>query len=316
MADRDNERILGYRNQTSILLDDLVALVRDDALAGDLRVFSNDVMELKPGFAFGMKQARELKELTERTLKQYASHTIRDDDLIRYSSEARMVLQGEDLTKGEKHMGLLNKTKQTVEKMLHGKEIKKQQNIDQMEQMYKETCEQIMTCEQEMTRCVQESRGLSPDSMQYRNNERSYMSAKNKMVLLRKSEAQIRKLLDETDRRKMIEEYNNLLKGAGKIANVVLGDEKSFGEVIASVEVYGEKLSSSVENMSMMGTDLFETDENENDQKDNPFKAEVAAEERRYATMASAGVTEEDLKKTMDTPETEFANLVGSEENQ
>ena len=316
MADKENEKILGYRNQTSMLLDDLVALVRDDTLAGELRVFSSDVMELKPGFAFGLKQAKELKDLTERTLRQYAARAIRDDDLIRYSSEARMVLQGEDLTNGGRHMGLLDKAKQTADKMLHGKEIKKQQNIDQMEKMYRETCEKIMACEQEMTRCVQESRGLSPDSMKYRNNERSYMNAKNNMILLRKSEAQIRKLLDETDRRKMIEDYNKLLKGAGKIAGDVLGDEKSFSEVIASVEVYGEKLSSSVENMAMMGTDLFEMNEEDNARADNPFKAEVAAEERRYATMASAGVSEDDLKQAAEPQNSEFASLVGSEDNQ
>ena len=52
MADRENEKIISYRNQTSMCLDDLVALVSNGALAGELRIFSDDVMKLKPGFAF------------------------------------------------------------------------------------------------------------------------------------------------------------------------------------------------------------------------------------------------------------------------
>ena len=315
MANRDNEKILSLRNQASMCLDDLVAQVTNSALAGELRIFSDDVMKLKPGFAFDMKQAKELKSAAELTLKQYTAGTVHDDELIRFMSDARVILQGKNLMNGGRQMGILDKAKQIADKVLHGEEIKKQQSIDKMEQLYKETCEQILASEKEMERCIRESRGMSPDSMTYRNNERAYMSAKNKIVLLRKQEGNLRKVLDEADRRKMIETYNDVLKTAGKNAGVVLGDEESFSKVIAEVEVRNESLTGAIENMASMGTGLFEQEEDAS-RTSNEFGAAMAADERRRATMMSAGMTEGEIDASEKAGQSEFADLVGKDPEQ
>ncbi len=288
MAGKENEKILALRNQASIFLDDLTALVRDDTLAENLRAFSGSVMELKPGFAFGLKQAGELKSMAERTLKQYASRAIGDDELIRFVSEAKMAIRGESLANGGKKMGFLDKAKQAAAGVLGGKDARRRQEIDRMEQLYRETCNEILACEQEMSRCVQESRGVSPDSITYRNNERSYMNAKNKVILLRKQEAQIRKVLDEADRRKMIEDYEKKISETGKITGIVLGDEQSFGYKVARAQVNEEKVDAAVESSGHVGEELFTGGPSTH--KDPDFEAQVAAEEYRHMTMERAGV--------------------------
>ena len=311
MAKNENEKILSCRNRTSMCLDDLVAQVNNSTLANELRIFSDDVMKLKPGFAFDMKQARELKTATELALKQYIGGAGRDDDLIRYMADARTILQGKNIMNGGRQMGILDKVKQVADKVLRGNEIKKQQSIDAMEKLYKETCEQILASEKEMERCIRESRGASPDSMIYRNNERAYMNARNKIVMLRKQEGEIRKILDAADRRRMIETYNNVLKMAEKNADILIGDEASFSKMIAEAEVRGESLAKSIESTEMLGAGLFEEGE-ESPKASNAFDEAMAEDERRRAMMMSAGISESDTDARETTLKPEFPDAAGN----
>lgn len=310
MAKNDNEKIVSFRNQASILLDDLIALVRDDTLAGNLRVFNNEVMEKKPGsIGFDLKQARELKELTERTLKQYASRAIRDDDLIRYSSEARMILQANKFKPPEvpNIMGF-------IKKLFPDKIARERENLNQLKAQYQEVCQDILACEKEKERCIRESRGASPDSMTYRNNERAFMAAKNKIILLQKTEASLSKMIDEREKAILVMTEAERSKELGKYANLELG-EKDLGKGIATLEVNKEKMEAAAEHASLMTSDLFTADESLGARTDSEFGAAMAADERRRATMMDAGISEGEMDTVESASHSEFASLVDGDGN-
>ena len=307
MANSEQERILSLRNQTSMLLDDLVALVTDSALAAELRNFSNEVMEKKPGIAFTMRQARELKEITERALRQYASGAIRDEDLVQLPMKAQTILQGQSLMNGGKQMGLLDK-------VFHGKEIARKENLDQLERQYRNVCEDILNCEKEMARCVEESRGVSPNSMTYRDHERTYMADERKLQLLQKQEGILRKTLDEAGRMEEILQFEKSMAAIQKATNIVLGGENSFRKAIAKAELNTEKVKGTVERFSELGNELYESDESETSRTSNSFGAKVAEEERRYNQLENegrAGFGE----KEKEEPRSTFASLVEEKED-
>ena len=309
MEDKDYKRIVRYRNEASITLDDLVALIRNSTLANDLRLFSDEVMELKPGFAFTLKQAQDLKNLTSQTLKQYKSHVIGDDELMSYHSKAQMILQGKEQMNGGRQMGILNK-------IIHGKEIKRQTKVDDLQQRFSTVRNQIMTCEQEMNRCVKESRGLAPDSMKYRDNERNYVANKNKLILLRKQEEMLQRTLDEVVRRDTIKEFSGTQEAISKAANVVLGDIKETEMFVAGIEVGSEKIRNTLDQSEGLGTNLFEEEEAAAARTDSGFGALVAAEERKQTSMESAGMTQEEIQKIDEEARSEFASIVDAAEKE
>ena len=308
MAKNDNEKILAFRNQASILLDDLIALVRDDTLAGNLRAFNGEVMEKKPGsIGFDLKQARALKELTEQTLRQYASHTIRDDDLIRYSSEARMILQVNILRKEEKKMSF-------IKKLFPDKIEKEKENLTQLKAQHQEVLQDILACEKEKERCIRESRGASPDSMTYRNNERAYMAAKNKIILLQKTESSLSKMIDEKEKAIMIRTEAERSKKIDKVVSTPING-KGLEQGIATLEVNKEKMDAMVEQAGLMTADIFAEDPSLNTRTDSEFGAAMAADERRRATMMDAGFSESEMEKAENTAHSEFADMVSSDGN-
>ena len=309
MENKEKEQILKFRNRTSILLDDLVSLVRNETLAGDLRVFNDLVMGMVPGIAFGLRQAKQLKELTERVLNQYASNAIRDDDLIRYSTDARMIMKGQSVMNGGNQMSLFDK-------VFHGKEIKRQEKLNQMRRRYQELCEDILACEKEKERCIRESRGASPDSMTYRNNERAYMAAKNKIILLQKQEDMLRKALDEAEKMEVLRKAAKDSTEISHLTDELLGDEKNVSKDIATWETHKEKMTNAAENLGLMTSDVFAMDETLGTRTDNEFGLMMAEDERRQAAFMSAGVSENDMKQERTEARSEFADLVGSDEKE
>ncbi len=312
MEDREYNKIIKSRNEASIMLDDLVALIRNSTLANDLRLFSDEVMELKPGFAFTMRQADALKNLTAQTLKQYKSHAISDDELMNYQSKAQLILQGKNQMNGGRQMGIKDK----IGEIVHGKEIKKQKKVDELQQRFDNVRNQIVFCEQEMKRCVKESKGLAPDSMKYRDNERTFVANKNKLVLLRKQEEMLQRTLDEVVRRDTIKEFSGAQEEISKAADVVLGNVKETEMFVANIEVGGEKLKYALDQSEGLGTNLFEEEEITSAKTDSGFGTLVAAEERKQTSMESAGMTQEEIDKIDEEAKSEFAAFVDAEESE
>ena len=269
-------KIVKCRNEASIILDDLIALIRNGTLAGALRLFSGQIMDLKPGFAFTLKQARALKSLTGKILRQYKAHKIGDEELMDYQSKARMILQGKEQLNGGRQMGITGK----IDKFIHWKEFKQQESVDTLQQEYNNVWNQILACDQEMKRCVNESKNLPPDSMKYRDNERNYVANKNTMIMLRKQLVNLQGFLDEVERRKTIKQMSDMQDIINKATNVVLKDTKDTQRHVANIEVGSDDFKNALEDSQGLGADLFKT-EALPPQTDSEFGALVAAEERK-----------------------------------
>ena len=310
MTEKEREKTLLFRNRASMHLDDLVALVRDDALADDLRAFSREVVEKTPGVGFELKQARELEELTEEALKQYAARRIRDDELIRYYSEARMTLKVSKLTDGGNKVSL-------IRKVFPDKMQKEQERLDKLKEEHRDICDEIQALEREKERCIRESRGLAQDSMVYRSNERAYMLARAKINNLEKTEAGLSRMIDETEKELMVMKEAERSKKIGKVVGDPKISEKELGKNIATWEYNQEKINNAAEKFGEMTGDMFAKDESLSRSGVSAFGEAMAADELRMAKLRNAGITESDMEEKEDeTLKSEFANLVDAEEAQ
>lgn len=311
MINKDNYKILCLRNKASLCLDDLVALIVNSTIAFDLRLFSGEVMELTPGFTFTLQQAKALKKLTEDTLRQYETHRINDDDLLKYLSEARTIVKGENLKSGGIDMNF-------VSKLIHRKEIEKQASLDKMEHDYKDICSKILACEENMSRLVEASKGQSPDSSVYRSNERAYNNAKNQLVLLKKQEAVLSKALDEAGRIQLIKDFNKQQKEIARMTGIVLGDEKGLSSILAEAELRNEQISETVERIDGFGSSLLKDIEDSLSapKTDSEFGAKVASSERRHTMLELNGAADEESSAVPAESKSEFASLVSSADDQ
>jgi len=308
MAGNDNEAILRLRNEASLCLDDLVALVVNGSLSFDLRLFSTEIMELRPGFAFSLKQARALRDITQKTLKQYQAHAIDDNELMNYVTNARAILKGNEQMNGGNQMSVFKK-------ILHGKEIKKQENLVRIEREYRDVCEQILACEAEKARCIENTRGCAPDSMTYRDNERAYNNANNKLKLLRKQEVSLSDTLDQTTRIRLMEEFNEKQKAIARMTAVAFGNQKDLDHMVAEVETNSAKIEQRLDGMRGFGNEVFDAPERKVTRDDSEFAASLAADERRSATMNMAGVEETVFQTTSAESTSEFGRLVNAHGN-
>ncbi len=308
---KDLRKIVKCRNEASIILDDLIVLIRNGTLAGALRLFSGQIMELKPGFAFTLKQARALKSLTGKILRQYKAHRIGDEELMDYQSKARMILQGKEQSNGGTKMGITGK----FDRLIHRQEIKQQESVDTIQQQYYSLWNQIQTCEQEMNRCVNESKNLAPDSMKYRDNERNYVANKNMLIMLYKQLENLSGFLDEVARRKAIKQMSDIQDIINKATNVVLRNTKDIQRRVANIEVGSDAFKNALEDSREQGADLFRK-EVSSPKTDSEFGALVAKEARRQAALENAGMSHEEIEQIDAEAQNEFAALIDAAEKE
>ncbi len=300
MENKNYRKIIKYRNDASIVLDDLIVLIRNGILANDFRLFSKEIMGLTPGFAFTLRQARALKTLFRMALKQYRNHEISDEKLMNYHDKAQMILQGKEKTNGGRYMAIISN-------LIHWKENKQKKNMEELKKQLENIRRQMNTCSKEMERSVTESRGMSPDSMRYRDNERNYVTNKKRLTMLRNQEEMLLRTLDEVDRREIIKEISDAQEAINKATGVVLGNVKETERFIANIEVGGEKIRSTLDQSEELGTGLFEENESTALRTDSGFGALVAAEERKHAVMENAGISHEAIEKINEEVKSEFA---------
>ena len=284
MFSHDNEKILRLRNETSLCLDDLVALVINSALALRLREFSDEIMEMTPGFAFSLKQAKALRDLTADTLKQYASHTIRDVDLMNYFSNARAVLKDEQISNGGNKMGL-------KDLLFHGKERRQQESMNEVERQYKEICEQILACEETMERCMDAADGHSPDSMVYRNSEREYSRAENELTMLRQQEVNLSKALEVAGRIELVRRFRDREKRIAQSIQSLLGNSADQERALAEIEQATGQIEGKLSETANYGDEVFRKAEEaaSSSRTDSNFGAKMAARERRKSMAETDG---------------------------
>lgn len=307
MAGNENDRILRLRNETSLYLDDLVALVVNSSLSFDLRLFSGEIMEMRPGFAFSLKQAKTLRDMTQKILEQYRAQAIQDSDLMNYLSNAKMILKnGEQKNEGGKQMSIFNK-------LLHGKEIKQQETLEKLEQSYKDICEKILSCENDMARCIENARGCAPESLTYRNNERIYNNASNKLKLLTKQEKQMREILERAEQVSLVKDFKEQQEELKQVMGIVLGSGESMSRVIAEINNNDDKIKEKLSGFEELDVMMAEEPE-ETVRHESEFGVQVASSERRRELMNAAGVTEEEVKAAQAQSEqkSEFGKLVNT----
>lgn len=279
MYSKDDYRILQLRNEASLYLDDLVALVTNSTVADQLRSFSLEVMALTPGFTFGQKQARELRTLTEKQYRLYKAGQLTDVDLMNYQKEANAILKGDSIQNGGKQVGFFDK-------LLHGKEIRREEALKVMERDLQEALSKIQACEEKMKHCIAESKGHSPDSAVYRNNERTWRAENERLKLLNMQTAQLFKTLGEADRVRMIREHGEQIKRMNESLKDALGGEKELARLQAEVEMQSDKLESSSTRFENFGESIFTSaQESQQVSTSSEFGAQVAAEERRQNVL-------------------------------
>ena len=299
MAVNENERILRLRNETSLCLDDLVTLVINSSMAMELRNFSEEVMQKKPNFAFSLKQARELRDITRKALKQYESHALDDGGLMNYLDSAQEILKGEKQTNGGgNRMGMFGD-------LFSGKERKKQESMDKLEKNWKSVCEEILSCEKEMEHCIEASQGYAPDSMVYRSNERAYNNAKDKLALLRKQEQVLSAGLGQARRAELIATFNQSQRETLILLDNVLVD-KDLTKTQTEVEIIGEKLNGKLSSTAGYGDSLIKDSEELKVRPDSEFSAMVAASERRKAAIEVTGAEEPEAQTEQVEQESDF----------
>ena len=305
MDEKSNYRILEIRNEISFYIDDLAALVANSTLAEGLRSFSEEIMEMSPGFALSLKQVKDLKDLTQRILKQYASHSIGDDAIMDYHYKARIILKGNNnLNGGSKMKGI---------RLFHGKEIRQQESLAALERQYEEICNQIVSSEEDMARAIRSTKGADPNSQTYRNNERIYNHARDQLKLYNQQETMLRKALDEAGRVKLIEEFKKQQEQIAKNANIVLGNEKELNQILAGAELAVEATSSTLRKAEGFGDSLLST-EADVPSTVSDFGARVAENERRETILENAGLSPEEVEKVMGPITNAFASAVKAAE--
>lgn len=285
MAGGEKDRILQLRNQTSLKLDDLAALVVNSALFLDLRFFSEEIMELKPGFAFTLKQAEALKNLTEKVFSQYKKKAVGDSGLMNYLADAKSILRDEAKANGGGQMSFLTD-------LFHRGEIRKKEEQAKLERDYKALWGEILSCEREMAQCITESKGCAPDSMVYRSNERKYSIAKKKLALLRKQEKQMNDVIEQTTLINLIEEYGKVERELANKTGILFGSDESREKALATAETDENKVNQGISAVRDYGGSLFESPEEETARPSSEFSAKVAASERRDAMMETSGEAE------------------------
>ena len=292
------DEALVLRNQASLLIDDLVCLVDSSTIAFDLRAFSEEVMELKPGFGFDFSQAKQLKKLAEQTLNDYKRQKISDEQLMNFCGEARMIIRGQSPRNGgKKIMGFFDK-------ILHGKEIEKQESKSKLERRYREVGDQIVANEKIMRQAVADSANLAPNSREYRDNEFAYDKAKQKLTALQKEEKILRKALSDIDNVELVKEYADAVKAIDKNLSAVIGKDDDLDRTITSAEMADENLTKKHSQLSGIGSFILSSDEEEEAPRTNSaFGAEVAAESRRKAMLEEAGAA---VSEAADASESEF----------
>ena len=189
------------------------------------------------------------------------------------------------------------------------KEEKRQEAFNQLKLNMNEINNQISACEDEMTRCVESSKGLSRDSAKYRDNERAYVNAKNKLILLRKQQQQLEKLLDQAEKQQMITDHSKWMEGIGHTADVVLGSGEDAIRRAAEAEERGKLFGEKMEQFSGLGDSLFEEPVSEGHIADSEFGAQVTSAERRQSLLESAGV-QDAFQQAAESVKSELDSLV------
>ena len=281
----ENYKIMLLRNETSLFLDDLVALVVNSTMAFNLRNFSSEVMELTPGFAFNLKQAKKLREATQKTLKQYQAKTITDGDLMNFLADARTILKNDDMLRGESIVGFIK----PITKLFQGKKQREQESMDSLERKYENVCQEMLSCEEEMARCVEASNGHPRDSMEYRTNARTYNRKKDELTLLRRQEQILSQSLDVATRKKLIDQFKDREKDILRDTNIVLGGETDFETAVDELATIDDQIRSRTSRFKSAGSELFSEAESYTDHAFDEFDAEVAARERREDLIRDAG---------------------------
>lgn len=284
MNSQENYHTLLVRNQTSLCIDDLVALVVNSALADQLRTFSGELMDMTPGFTFTLKQAQRLKNEADKTLKNYIKGSITDDDLMTFLSNGKAILRGETLENGGSNVSFFDK-------LLHGKEIKKREAQEQLEKRYSDICSQIVKCQEEMTRYIEEGKNLDPSSIAFRNNERNFTVANNKLTLLSKQELNLRKGLEEIGQRKLIEEFTKAVEESAKQLNTALGTSAEREKLVVKGEIAHDNLTNQVAECTLSSSSLFENTQADEPIADSVYRAQVAASKTREFRTAVANGT-------------------------
>ena len=304
MYSKDDYKVLELRNETSLYLDDLVALVINSVLANQLREFSGEVMALTPGFTFNYRQAKNLKELTIRKYKQYKAGTITDVDLMNYQTEANAILRGDEVEIGGSQVGIFDK-------LLHGKEIKKKEALNRLEQDFRNVMQEIEDCQEKMKRCIAASKGHSPDSAIYRNNERTWRAANNELTLLNQQASMLLKTLGEADRVRIIEKHKDQLKRMNENTVTALGNEQDLIRLQTEAEMESERSKATSTRYENFGASIFEMAvEDQEIRADSEFGAQVAAEERRQTILDFAGVVAEETEVQETAADDAFAAQV------
>ena len=149
--------------------------------------------------------------------------------------------------------------------------------------------------------------------MTYRNNERSYMAAKNKIILLQKTEADLSKMIDEKEKAILIMKEAKRSAEIGKVVSNAAGGMDGLGKDVATLEYHREKIGEAVEHASLVTSEMFTEDPSLSARTDNEFGAAMAADEARRATMASAGISESEMDEQETAQKSEFASLVGND---
>ena len=306
MAGKDDYEILCVRNYISLCIDDLAALAINSTLAFDLRQFSAEVMNLHPGFAFSLKQAKALKKATETTLGQYRKHIINDGDVMNYIANARTILMGNQMEMGGSQMGFLHR-------ITHRKEIEKQQSRQELDRQYAEVLRQIEECEAMKNSSIKAASGYDRNSAIYRQSEREYKKAKDKLILLNKQESKLRESLEAIDRVHDLETFRKQQDTIIRATETALGSDEDVVRTVARVDQGSSKHSQKMSNMRDYTDSMFVENEDEAFRPDDDFSAAVAGEDRRKAAKESAGAAFSDQHGQSSDSASEFFSLVNAD---
>ena len=249
MRNKENEVIIQMRNKAALYVDDLVALIRNSTLASEVRAFSKEIMELTPNFAFGHKQAKALLKLARETHKLYLSHEISDDKVLGFCTRAQMMIQQNDMMNGGHRMSISEK----LDRIIHGKKYKQETKLIEMKSEYDKVVREIEECKEKMNRCIKNSLNHEPSSITYRNNERDYKAAQNKMTLLKKTANMLVKAIDEAERIRQLQTFSKAAEEIARATNLVLGSDKELDETVTRTDISMENAGKKVNNSTSYG---------------------------------------------------------------
>ena len=301
----DEYKTLLLRNQISIRLDDLTAMIKSSSLSYEVRRFSNEVMETEPGFVFKYRQAQTLRRRTDEAYRQYERPQTRSDtEIMNFLSEGRAILKGEDIPNGGNRMSFFKN-------LFSSKDLKRQQGRDTIESTYNKVCQQIAECEAGMQRAIQNGTGHSKDSMVYRDSAREYSRCKNQLVLLHQQLEQLTAALKKLDDIDNVRLFNQTQETISEAQTRAMGNQKENERELAKAGLYMEKARQEAQYNGQFGQSLYEAaDTNAIPQMDSEFDAAVAQNELRKIAL------EADPTAQQATLEDEFAKLTGQTDQQ